>query len=114
MLTFWKPVEGTILLIVLFCLQVIYDRETSRSRGFGFVTMASQAEASAAKQTLDGYVSFLLSFFIFLETHGSTMVIAMSFIGGGIALRNTLRGHAKPNQLNTTHSSWGLSPSIRH
>jgi RNA recognition motif-containing protein len=50
-------------------LQVIYDRETSRSRGFGFVTMASQAEAAAAKQTLDGYVSFLLSF-IFLETHG--------------------------------------------
>ncbi len=65
MLTFWKPVEGTVLLIVLFCLQVIYDRETSRSRGFGFVTMASQAEASAAKQTLDGYVNFLLSFYFF-------------------------------------------------
>ncbi len=65
MLTFWKPVEGTVLLIVVFCLQVIYDRETSRSRGFGFVTMASQAEASAAKQTLDGYVSFLLSFYFF-------------------------------------------------
>ncbi len=65
MLTFWKPVEGAVLLIVLFCLQVIYDRETSRSRGFGFVTMASQAEAAAAKQTLDGYVSFLLSLYFF-------------------------------------------------
>ncbi|CAK9878021.1 unnamed protein product [Sphagnum jensenii] len=42
---------GTVELV-----EVIYDRETSRSRGFGFVTMASQAEASAAKQTLDGYM----------------------------------------------------------
>ncbi|KAH9546120.1 hypothetical protein CY35_12G079000 [Sphagnum magellanicum] len=37
-------------------VEVIYDRETSRSRGFGFVTMGiTSAEASAAKQTLDGY-----------------------------------------------------------
>ncbi|CAK9228652.1 unnamed protein product [Sphagnum troendelagicum] len=42
---------GTVELV-----EVIYDRETSRSRGFGFVTMASQAEAAAAKQTLDGYM----------------------------------------------------------
>jgi len=38
-------------------VEVIYDRETSRSRGFGFVTMGiTSAEASAAKQTLDGYM----------------------------------------------------------
>jgi hypothetical protein len=38
-------------------VEVIYDRETSRSRGFGFVTMASQDEATVAKEKLDGYVS---------------------------------------------------------
>lgn len=33
---------------------VIEDRETGRSRGFGFVEMASKADAEAAISTLDG------------------------------------------------------------
>lgn len=37
-------------------LQVIYDRETGRSRGFAFVTFATQAEANAAIEQLDGTV----------------------------------------------------------
>jgi RNA recognition motif-containing protein len=36
--------------------QVIMDRETGRSRGFGFVEMANDAEAQKAIETLDGFV----------------------------------------------------------
>lgn len=34
--------------------QVITDRDTGRSKGFGFVEMNSKAEASAAKVKFDG------------------------------------------------------------
>jgi len=34
--------------------QVITDRDTGRSRGFGFVEMPSNDEANAAMQALDG------------------------------------------------------------
>jgi RNA recognition motif-containing protein len=34
--------------------QVVYDRMTNRSRGFGFVEMANQDEAIAAMRALDG------------------------------------------------------------
>jgi len=34
--------------------QVIIDRDTNRSKGFGFVEMASDAEAQAAISTLNG------------------------------------------------------------
>jgi RNA recognition motif-containing protein len=35
--------------------QVIVDRETNRSKGFGFVEMSSDAEAQAAIQGLNGH-----------------------------------------------------------
>ena len=38
-------------------LQVIYDKTTGRSRGFGFVTMSSVQEAESAARQLNGYVS---------------------------------------------------------
>ena len=34
--------------------QVITDRDTGRSKGFGFVEMNTKAEASAAKEKFDG------------------------------------------------------------
>lgn len=34
---------------------VIRDRDTGRSRGFGFVQMATQAEAESAIRQFDGY-----------------------------------------------------------
>lgn len=37
--------------------QVIYDKDTGRSRGFGFVTMSTIEEVEAAAQQFNGYVS---------------------------------------------------------
>ncbi|KAA8518745.1 hypothetical protein F0562_016481 [Nyssa sinensis] len=36
-------------------VEVIYDKQTGRSRGFGFVTMSSVAEVEAAAQQFNGY-----------------------------------------------------------
>ena len=37
--------------------RVILDRDTGRSRGFGFVTFVGNEEASSAIQALDGQVN---------------------------------------------------------
>lgn len=36
--------------------KVVYDRETGRSRGFGFVTMSNETELNDAVAALDGQV----------------------------------------------------------
>nr|DAD26206.1 TPA_asm: hypothetical protein HUJ06_027674 [Nelumbo nucifera] len=41
-------------------VEVIYDKQTGRSRGFGFVTMSTVEEVEAAVQQFNGYVSFYL------------------------------------------------------
>lgn len=41
------------------------DRETGRSRGFGFVTLASSDEASNAIQGMDGQVGIYICYLIF-------------------------------------------------
>lgn len=44
----------------LALLQVIYDKLSGRSRGFGFVTMSTVEEVEAAVQQFNGYVSVCL------------------------------------------------------
>ena len=36
-------------------VQIVMDRDTNRSRGFGFITMASDGEAQSAIERLNGY-----------------------------------------------------------
>ena len=36
--------------------RVVYDRDSGRSRGFGFVTMSSESEVNDAIENLDGQV----------------------------------------------------------
>lgn len=40
-------------------MQVIYDRMTGNSRGFGFVTMSTVEEAEKAVELFSRYVSFI-------------------------------------------------------
>lgn len=46
-------------------LQVIYNRETDQSRGFGFVTMSSVEEADKAVEMFHRYVGVKSFFFFF-------------------------------------------------
>jgi nucleolin len=45
--------------------RVIFDRESGRSRGFGFVTYGSSEEVNNAISNLDGVVSPTSSFFLY-------------------------------------------------
>lgn len=57
MLEYWRY---RLINLVVFVARIIMDRETGRSRGFGFVTYTSSEEASSAIQALDGQVMLVL------------------------------------------------------
>jgi RNA recognition motif-containing protein len=46
--------------------KIITDRETGRSRGFGFITFATSEEASSALQAMDNQV---LSVFVMISSY---------------------------------------------
>ncbi len=52
--------------------KVISDRETGRSRGFGFVTLASADEVTEAINNLDGAVSLSSNFFTLVVSANSS------------------------------------------
>ena len=47
-------------LILFLAARVVTDRDTGRSRGFGFVTFCNEEDAQKAIDDLDGGVNFFL------------------------------------------------------
>ena len=52
--------------------KVVYDRESGRSRGFGFVTYNTADEANSAIESLNGVVSIIISYTL-------TLLIVVSY-----------------------------------
>lgn len=46
-----------IYFVVSYAVRIMYDKDTGRSRGFGFVNFSTQDEATSAKDAMDGKVS---------------------------------------------------------
>jgi RNA recognition motif-containing protein len=64
--------------------RVVYDRETGRSRGFGFVTLSNADEVNEAIQNMDGAVSQVSSFNLIvlcLLAHFEVMPVVPNVIG---------------------------------
>lgn len=65
--------------------KVVYDRESGRSRGFGFVTYSSAEEVDNAIDSLNGVVSSLFAF-------SSSMLYAFLFSNVSLLFASLLTG----------------------
>ena len=80
-------------------VKIICDRDTGRSRGFGFVSFTSEQEAEAALQAMDGRVrefvlfTYYFSGFDILFSFRLCLVESASFLVHGTPLHITYRNN---------------------
>lgn len=64
-----------------FLVVIVKDRETGKSRGFGFVTFSDAADAKSAKEGLNEcvcYINVLLHAYVWLLVCGCCLQIALN------------------------------------
>ncbi len=64
-------------LFILSLVVIVKDRETERSRGFGFVTFQNAKDAQDAKEQLNGRVSFTILGIAPLPTQQDTQYFSL-------------------------------------
>ncbi|THG23389.1 hypothetical protein TEA_027958 [Camellia sinensis var. sinensis] len=88
--------------------RVIVDRETGRSRGFGFVTYTSGEEASAAIQALDGQVLITCGTGTDSGSSGNYSSQSLGVAGGGGGSDNYVSGVGSDGGVNSNFGSSGF------
>lgn len=94
--------------------RIITDRETGRSRGFGFVTYLSEADAETALSKLNGQV---LDGRVIRVDRASNRPPAARPMGGDFGSSsgpavNTFRGFDTPAEPEPVEEDWGSIPSF--
>ncbi|TXG58121.1 hypothetical protein EZV62_015950 [Acer yangbiense] len=97
--------------------QIVYDRVTDRSRGFGFITMRSMEEAKEAIRLFDGSFSRLSAIRRYILCQGGERTIKGPKIQRGgerdvtePIIQNSYRGYIdSPHKIYAGNLGWGLS-----
>ncbi|KAH7332368.1 hypothetical protein KP509_20G084200 [Ceratopteris richardii] len=82
-------------------VEVIYDRESGRSRGFGFVTMSSMEDCNAAIQKLDG-----------ADYAGRTLRVNFPVRNKGESPPRSFRASNNSNKLFVGNLAWGVDDAM--